>query len=96
MIIMSSVLSKKDSIFVASYSDMVGSAIVCQLENWGFINMLTESRNNVDLTDQSSVVNLFNVSKLNAMDWKYQTNLKTDLKKTYAWYLVNVDSIGLF
>ena len=56
---MSSVLSKKDSIFVAGHSGMVGSAIVRQLEKLEFVNILTESRNNVDLTDQSSVINFF-------------------------------------
>ena len=48
---MSSVLSKKDSIFVAGHSGMVGSAIVRQLEKLEFVNILTESRNNVDLTN---------------------------------------------
>lgn len=56
---MSNVLSKKDSIFVAGHSGMVGSAIVRQLEKLEFVNILTESRNNVDLTDQSSVINFF-------------------------------------
>ena len=61
---MSSVLSKKDSIFVAGHSGMVGTAIVRQLEKLGFINILTESRNNVDLTDQSAVVNFFSANKI--------------------------------
>ena len=34
---------------------------------------------------------LLNVSKLNSMGWKYQTNLKTGIKKTYAWYLDNIN-----
>ena len=61
---MSSVLSKKDSIFVAGHSGMVGSAIVRQLEKLEFVNILTESRNNVDLTDQSSVINFFSTNKI--------------------------------
>ena len=63
-ITMSSVLSKKDSIFVAGHSGMVGSAIVRQLEKLEFVNILTESRNNVDLTDQSSVINFFSTNKI--------------------------------
>jgi len=61
---MSNVLSKKDSIFVAGHSGMVGSAIVRQLEKLEFVNILTESRNNVDLTDQSSVINFFSTNKI--------------------------------
>ncbi len=61
---MSSVLSKKGSIFVAGHSGMVGSAIVRQLEKLEFVNILTESRNNVDLTDQSSVINFFSTNKI--------------------------------
>ena len=34
---------------------------------------------------------LLNVSKLNSMGWKYQTNLKIGLKKTYAWYVDNIN-----
>ena len=63
-IAMSNVLSKKDSIFVAGHSGMVGSAIVRQLEKLEFVNILTESRNNVDLTDQSSVINFFSTNKI--------------------------------
>ena len=61
---MSSVLSKKSCIFVAGHSGMVGSAIVRQLEKLEFVNILTESRNNVDLTDQSSVINFFSTNKI--------------------------------
>ena len=61
---MNSVLSKKDSIFVAGHSGMVGSAIVRQLEKLEFFNILTESRNNVDLTDQSSVIYFFSTNKI--------------------------------
>ena len=43
---------------------MVGSAIVRQLEKLEFVNILTESRNNVDLTDQSSVINFFSTNKI--------------------------------
>ena len=61
---MSNVLSKKDSIFIAGHNGMVGSAIVRQLEKLEFVNILTESRNNVDLTDQSSVINFFSTNKI--------------------------------
>jgi len=61
---MSNVLSKKDSIFIAGHSGMVGSSIVRQLEKLEFVNILTESRNNVDLTDQSSVINFFSTNKI--------------------------------
>ena len=61
---MSNVLSKKDSIFVAGHSGMVGSSIVRQLEKLEFANILTESRNNVDLTDQLSVINFFSNNEI--------------------------------
>ena len=52
-------MKKNSKIYIAGHNGMVGSAIVRQLEKLEFVNILTESRNNVDLTDQSSVINFF-------------------------------------
>lgn len=36
---------------------------------------------------------LLDVTRLNNLGWKAQTSLKDGLKKTYAWYLDNIDSL---
>jgi len=51
---------KLDSrIFVAGHNGMVGSAIVRKLESLGYTNIITMSRNELDLLDQSKVDNFF-------------------------------------
>ena len=36
---------------------------------------------------------LLDVSRLNSLGWQAQTDLKTGIEKTYAWYLENVDTL---
>lgn len=48
-------MDKKAKIFVAGHRGMVGSAIVRSLESKGYSNILTRSRHELDLLDQSSV-----------------------------------------
>ena len=51
---------KLDSrIFVAGHNGMVGSAIVRKLEEIGYTNIITMSRNKLDLLNQSEVDNFF-------------------------------------
>jgi len=51
---------KLDSrIFVAGHNGMVGSAIVRKLEELGYTNIITMSRNKLNLLDQSEVDNFF-------------------------------------
>jgi GDP-L-fucose synthase len=48
-------MDKKAKIFVAGHRGMVGSAIVRNLESKGYSNILTRSRQELDLMDQASV-----------------------------------------
>jgi len=52
-------MEKKDKIFVAGHRGMVGSAIVRKLEQEGFINIVTRSSKELDLTKQNSVESFF-------------------------------------
>jgi len=36
---------------------------------------------------------LLNVARLKALGWEAQTDLKTGIEKTYAWYLENLDTL---
>ncbi|MEL6400651.1 MAG: GDP-L-fucose synthase [Cyanobacteria bacterium J06626_4] len=36
---------------------------------------------------------LLDVARLNSLGWQAQTDLKTGIEKTYAWYLENVDTL---
>lgn len=46
-------------IFVAGHRGMVGSAIVRRLESQGFSNIITRTRDELDLTNQSEVLDFF-------------------------------------
>ena len=48
-------MKKSSKIYVAGHNGMVGSAIVRRLRSSGFDNLLLRSRQELDLTDQSSV-----------------------------------------
>ena len=45
-------ITKKSKIYVAGHNGLVGSAIVRKLKEKGFKNILTISRNKLDLTNQ--------------------------------------------
>lgn len=51
-------------IFVAGHRGMVGSAIVRQLEACGHTNIVTRTRNELDLTNQQAVVDFFQSEKI--------------------------------
>ncbi len=53
---MTSPISKDAKIFVAGHKGMVGSAIVRNLEAKGYMNILTQSRQELDLLDQKAVL----------------------------------------
>ena len=55
--------SPKKKIFVAGHRGMVGSGIVRQLESQEGIEILTAGRSELDLTQQSEVVNFLNQNK---------------------------------
>ena len=48
-------MKKSSKIYVAGHNGMVGSAIVRKLRSSGFDNLLLRSRQELDLTEQSSV-----------------------------------------
>ena len=50
-------ISKKSKIYVAGHNGLVGSAIVRKLKQKGYTNILTASRNKLDLTNQNRVYN---------------------------------------
>jgi GDP-L-fucose synthase len=50
---------KSDKIFIAGHRGMVGSALICQLESKGFLNLLVRDRSELDLRDESAVAKLF-------------------------------------
>lgn len=56
---------KKDSkIFVAGHRGLVGSAIVRRLQNDGYENIVTKTRQELDLMDQKSVENFFELEEI--------------------------------
>ena len=52
-------LQKYDKIYVAGHRGLVGSAIVRQLEERGFTNLLMRTHKELDLTNQAQVQNFF-------------------------------------
>ena len=61
---MSSVQLARDSrVYVAGHAGLVGSAIVRRLESEGFTNILTATRSQLDLRDQSEVSHWFKANR---------------------------------
>lgn len=56
-------MNKNSNIYVAGHLGLVGSAIVRQLEASGFDGLITRTRDELDLTDQSKVRALFEAEK---------------------------------
>ena len=56
-------INKDSRIYVAGHRGLVGSAIVRQLERTGFTNVLTASRDEVDLRSQQEVDAWFSSNK---------------------------------
>lgn len=52
-------MKHSDNIFVAGHRGMVGSAIVRQLQNQGYKNIITKTRQELDLLDQKEVEKFF-------------------------------------
>lgn len=55
---------KSQKIYIAGHRGMVGSAIKNQLKKKGYENLIFFNRNELDLTDQSSVINFFKSIKV--------------------------------
>ena len=56
-------VSKENKIFIAGHKGMVGSAIVRNLRNDGYLNLLTAKRTDLDLTDPGSVKKWYGINK---------------------------------
>lgn len=56
-------IEKEAKIFVAGHKGLVGSAIVNNLRNKGYSNIVVRTHADLDLTDQQSVVEFFTVEK---------------------------------
>ena len=55
-------INKKNKIFIAGHRGMVGSAITRNLKNNGYINLITASREELDLTDKLKVKKWYKVN----------------------------------
>jgi GDP-L-fucose synthase len=60
---MSIEMSKDAPIYVAGHAGLVGSALVARLESAGFTNILTATRSQLDLRDQSEVSHWFKANR---------------------------------
>lgn len=56
-------MNKTDKIFVAGHKGLVGSAIVRELKNQGYVNILTVDKSEVDLKRQIDVEKWFDINK---------------------------------
>ena len=56
-------MNKNDRIYIAGHNGMVGSSILRLLNNQGFVNILTRTHEELDLTNQNEVCNFFNEEK---------------------------------
>jgi GDP-L-fucose synthase len=57
-------ISKKSNIYVAGHKGLVGSALLRKLELKGYKNIITASKHQLDLTNQSKVLNFFKRKKI--------------------------------
>ena len=60
----SSVLQPQSSIYIAGHNGMVGSAIMRQLQDKGFNNLITHTHSELDLCNQAAVRELFQEIKI--------------------------------
>ena len=56
-------MNLESKIYVAGHNGMVGSAIVRRLKELGYTNIITSTRNNCNLINQSEVDNFFDKQK---------------------------------
>jgi GDP-L-fucose synthase len=57
-------MNKNSKIFVAGHRGLVGSAIVRTLQERGYNNIVTKTRNEIDLTNQTQVEEFFKTEKI--------------------------------
>jgi GDP-L-fucose synthase len=67
----------EDKIFVAGHLGMVGSAIISELQNQGYKNIITKTRQELDLLDQKQVADFFsNHQKTNKINYVFIASAK--------------------
>jgi GDP-L-fucose synthase len=67
----------EDKIFVAGHLGMVGSAIIRELQNQGYKNIITKTRQELDLLDQKQVADFFsNHQKTNKINYVFIASAK--------------------
>lgn len=64
---MSKKITKSSKIFVAGHNGLVGSAIMRRLKYFGYKNLITISKNKLDLRNQNEVEKFFKNNKLDAV-----------------------------
>ena len=64
---MSKKITKSSKIFVAGHNGLVGSAIIRRLKYFGYKNLITISKNKLDLRNQNEVEKFFKNNKLDAV-----------------------------
>lgn len=60
-------MKKSDNIFIAGHNGLVGSSVLKLLKNKGFKNLITISRNKLDLRDSNKVMKYFKNKKIDYM-----------------------------
>ena len=56
-------INKKSKIFVTGHKGLVGSSIIKKLSKLGFKNIITKTRSQLDLRNQTKVDNFFRYNK---------------------------------
>jgi GDP-L-fucose synthase len=72
----------EDKIFVAGHLGMVGSAIIRELQNQGYKNIITKTRQELDLLDQKQVADFFSNKENNPQENNPQENNSPKNSKT--------------
>ena len=60
-------ISKKSIIFVTGHKGLVGSAVLRRLNFFGYKNILTVDKKNLDLRNQKKVLTYFKKNKIDAV-----------------------------
>ena len=62
-------INTNSKIFVAGHTGLVGSAILRRLKFYGYKNIVTVKRRNLDLTNQTKVFNFIKKKKIRCCDY---------------------------